>query len=123
MDISTREVREERWEQLLLACSESGQTKRTFCQQHGINEKTFYYRQRVIRLKLAAKRTEGNDAQRLFAVEETPTRFAELVLPKSAVGQAYDTVQLRVSGVEIALREDVSEAFLAKLLRAARHAG
>ena len=99
------------------------QTKRTFCQQHSINEKSFYYRQRMIRLKLAAERTERNAAQIISADEETPARFAELVLPKSAVGQVYDTVQVCVSGVEIALREDVSEAFLAKLLRAARHAG
>jgi putative transposase len=123
MDKSAREIREDQWAQLILTCNQSGLTKRAFCQQHGISEKTFYYRQRMIRLKLATERTEQKAILALPAEVGKQPRFAELSPSVPAECERDFSVCIRVSGIEVALSESVSEAFLTKLLRAASHAG
>ena len=123
MDASTREVREEQWAQLILECNQSGLSRREFCQRKNINEKTFYYRQRTIRLKLTAQRAECRSAISLAAGENTPMRFAELALPSQTKYENEGLVSVQVNGLAITLPENVSESFLVKLLRAACHAG
>ena len=123
MDNSTRGIREDQWAQLILTCNQSGLSKRAFCQQYGISEKTFYYRQRMIRLKLATERTEQKAPLALPAEVGKQLQFAQLCPPAPAECEGDLSVRIRVSGIEVALSEGVSEAFLTKLLRAANHAG
>jgi hypothetical protein len=123
MDASTREIREAQWAQLILECNQSGETKRAFCERQGISEKTFYYRQRTIRLKLAAEGAGHKIAQVLPAEGAMATRFAEVSLHGRGAYQTERPVRILVSGLELSMEENVSEAFLVKLLRAARHAG
>ena len=41
------------WAMLIQECSASGLTKREFCQQRGISEKSFYYWLRKLRTRMA----------------------------------------------------------------------
>lgn len=123
MDKSTREIREDQWAHLILTCNQSGLSKRAFCQENGISEKTFYYRQRMIRLKLATERMEQKATLALPAEVGRQPQFAELSPSVSTECQRDLSVCIRVNEIEVALSEGVSEAFLAKLLRAASHAG
>ena len=49
MDQSTHEIRVREWSQIIQDCNASGLTKKEWCLQYHINEKSFYYWQRVIR--------------------------------------------------------------------------
>lgn len=47
------EYREQAWAMLIQECNSSGLTKREFCQQRGISEKSFYYWLRKLRSQMA----------------------------------------------------------------------
>ena len=46
--------RARKWLEILRQCAESGMTKRVYCLEQGINEKTFYYWQRRLRDSLSS---------------------------------------------------------------------
>lgn len=87
------EYRAQTWAMLIQECHSSGLTKRAFCQQRGISEKSFYYWLR----KLRSQMVEVTGPQ-LVQLESVPTqntmlqiqyRGAELKLP---AGVDMDTV-------------------------------
>ena len=47
------EFRAQTWAMLIQECNDSGLTKREFCQQRGISEKSFYYWLRKLRSQMA----------------------------------------------------------------------
>jgi len=47
------EYRAQTWAMLIQECNNSGLTKREFCQQRGISEKSFYYWLRKLRSQMA----------------------------------------------------------------------
>ena len=47
------EYRAQTWAMLIQECNNSGLTKRKFCQQRGISEKSFYYWLRKLRSQMA----------------------------------------------------------------------
>ena len=47
------EYRAQTWAMLIQECNSSGLTKREFCQQRGISEKSFYYWLRKLRSQMA----------------------------------------------------------------------
>ena len=47
------EYRAQAWAMLIQECNKSGLTKREFCQQRGISEKSFYYWLRKLRSHMA----------------------------------------------------------------------
>ncbi len=49
MEQSTHEIRVKEWLKIIQDCYTSGLTKKEWCMQNHINEKSFYYWQRVIR--------------------------------------------------------------------------
>ena len=81
------EYRAQTWAMLIQECNNSGLTKRDFCQQRGISEKSFYYWLRKLRSQMA-------EASRPQLVQLDPSvvsndmlqiqyRSAELKLPSS----------------------------------------
>ena len=44
MDKITSDVRRQQWLDIIQACNASGLTKKAWCEQNGINIKSFYYR-------------------------------------------------------------------------------
>ena len=64
--------RAQEWAMLIQECSASGLTKREFCQQRGISEKSFYYWLRKLRTQLVSA-TED--------ILQIQYRGAELKLP------------------------------------------
>lgn len=49
MDKITSDVRHKQWLDIIHACNASGLTRKAWCEQNGINIKTFYYWQRQLR--------------------------------------------------------------------------
>ena len=83
---------------LIQECNASGLTKREFCQQRGISEKSFYYWLRKLRMQIAESATP-----RLVQLEPVPAM--------------EDTLQIQYRGAELKLPAGVDMDAVAALLR------
>lgn len=79
-------------------CNASGLTKREFCQQRGISEKSFYYWLRKLRTQMV-----GSVAPQLVQLEPVPA--------------AEDILQIQYRGAELKLPSGVDMDAVAALLR------
>lgn len=121
MDKITHEVRQARWEALILECNNSGMSKKAWLEKNHVNEKQFYYWQRRIRAANANAEKAGVPAPpcRVPAVD-----FAEVVLPptiQQADGSKPDAV-LRMGNMTLEISNTLSPALLAALLQVMAHA-
>ena len=97
--LDVRDVyRAETWATLIQECNNSGLTKREFCLQRGISEKSYYYWLRKLRNQ-AAKSTESH----LIKLDPTPSE--------------EDILHIRYHGAELRLPSDVNMDVVAELLR------
>lgn len=90
--------RAQEWATLIQECSASGLTKREFCQQRGISEKSFYYWRRKLRMQIAESATP-----QLVHLEPVPAM--------------EDTLQIQYRGAELKLPAGVDMDKVAALLR------
>ena len=92
------EYRAQTWAMLIQECNSSGLTKREFCQQRGISEKSFYYWLRKLRSQMAA--TVGPQLVQL-----------------DPVSAPEDMLQIQYRGAELKLPAGVDIDAVATLLR------
>ena len=92
------EYRAQAWAMLIQECSNSGLTKREFCQQRGISEKSFYYWLRKLRSHMA----EAAGPQ-LVQLEPVPA--------------PNDMLQIQYRGAELKLPAGVDIDAVSALLR------
>lgn len=90
--------RAQEWAMLIQECNASGLTKREFCQQHGISEKSFYYWLRKLRAQMVYAA-----APQLVPLEPAPT--------------AEEVLEIRYHGAELKLPTGVDMDAVAALLR------
>ncbi len=127
MDVATAEIRYQRWVQVIQDWSNSGLSKRDYCQQHEIDEKQFYYYQRRIRAVLAARTErpvlpEGSSG--LAANSEGRQRNRPQIVKLRFSGMAQvnsPTISFSVNGMNFSVPENIPSPFLAKLLEAVSH--
>ena len=117
MDIKTTEIRYQQWTEIIRAWSSSGITKRAYCQANGISEKQFYYYQHRIRSILADQ--VENHLLPISDKAEAP-QIVRLSLPGAASAQSA-MISFSINGKCLSVPENISEAFLSKLLKAASH--
>ena len=86
------------WAMLIQECNASGLSKREFCQQRGISEKSFYYWLRKLRTQMV-----GSVAPQLVQLEPVPTMD--------------NTLQIQYRGAELKLPAGVDIDAVAALLR------
>ena len=91
------EYRAQTWAMLIQECNNSGLTKREFCQQRGISEKSFYYWLRKLRSQMA----EAAGPQ-LVQLDSAPV--------------AEDMLQIQYRGAELKLPAGVDIDAVAVLL-------
>ena len=92
------EYRAQTWAMLIQECNNSGLTKREFCQQRGISEKSFYYWLRKLRSHMA----EAAGPQ-LVQLEPAPVQ--------------NDMLQIQYRGAELKLPAGVDIDAVTTLLR------
>ena len=92
------EYRAQSWAMLIQECNSSGLTKREFCQQRGISEKSFYYWLRKLRSQMA---------------EATGPQLVPLDPPVVS----NDMLQIQYRGAELKLPSGVDIEAVAVLLR------
>ena len=90
--------RAQEWAMLIQECNASGLTKREFCQQRGISEKSFYYWLRKLRTQMVE-----SVAPQLVQLKPVPTM--------------EDTLQIQYRGAELKLPAGVDIDAVAALLR------
>ena len=112
MDSHTSVIRYQNWIDLFREWADSGMTKRDFCREKNIREKTFYYYQRQVRI--IAAESAGLPAT-------TKANHPEIV--KLQIGKPGQStmIHLQLNGTDISVPENVPTAFLGKLLEAAAH--
>ena len=111
-----------RWAEMVQACRNSGQSVRTWCEDNGINIKTYYYRLRKLRLiALGSKeRSEGI----LPVKTETYPAFAELTLcesrlPETASEEACAlAVTIKAGVMTIYIHNEAGAAVITNVIRA-----
>ena len=90
--------RAQEWAMLIQECNASGLTKREFCQQRGISEKSFYYWLRKLRAQMSESMTPR-------------------LVPLDSVPAAEDFLQIQFRGAELKLPAGVDMDAVAALLR------
>ena len=89
--------RAQEWAMLIQECNASGLTKREFCQQRGISEKSFYYWLRKLRTQMVESATP-----QLVQLEPVPA--------------AEEILQIQYRGAELKLPAGVDMNAVAALL-------
>lgn len=92
------EYRAQTWAMLIQECNNSGLTKREFCQQRGISEKSFYYWLRKLRSQMAK------------ATGPQLVQLNSMVVPD-------DMLQIQYRGAELKLPAGVGMDAVAAILR------
>ena len=92
------EYRAETWAMLIQECNSSGLTKREFCQQRGISEKSYYYWLRKLRNQIA-------------------TSSAPQLVRLDSGSLTDDVLQIQYRGAELKLPSNVDMDAVAVLLR------
>ena len=85
MEQSTHVIRVKEWSKIIQDCCTSGLTPKEWCVQNHINEKSFYYWQRVIRKETLAKcPLPSSDLQTTFVELPSPKFSAEAPMNETA---------------------------------------
>ncbi|MDD2302916.1 MAG: hypothetical protein PHG30_10170 [Eubacteriales bacterium] len=91
------------WAEMVRACKNSGMTVRAWCHEQGLNEKTYYYRQKQICNALPERMN-------------TPVQFAEVDSPTTGAANGSG-VQIRIGAAEIHVDSHADLALLRDVLR------
>ncbi len=119
------------WKERIIDCRNSGQPVQAWCEQNGINPKTYYRWERLLMaeaVRIAAERpNSGSGALPGSAVCGLHAQAPQAQVPCIVKLDCAKTTERRecafkLNGLEIIVSEDVSPAFLGKLLEAAAHA-
>ena len=127
MDVTTAEIRYQRWVQVIQDWSNSGLSKRDYCQQNAIDEKQFYYYQHRIRAIIAAQTErralpEGSTGMAVNSIGQQSNcpQIVKLRFPGMAEA-SVSMISFNVNGMNFSVPENIPASFLAKLLEAASH--
>lgn len=117
MDHITHQMRREQWTQIINACLSSGLSKKQWMAQNGIDEKRFYYWQRVLR----------KEAYPLATTSEVGSDMVEIipcVSPVATTPQREETSPLiiRCGNLSLEVSDGTSMATLRAVLEVLRHA-
>ena len=78
MDKSTHQIRCEQWSRIINSCLASGLSKKSWCRDNGISEKSFYYWQRILRNEAYIERKQLPTQTSIPRDPEPPVAFVEL---------------------------------------------
>jgi len=110
-----QDVRLANWAGILRARRDSGLSVRCYCQEQGINEKTYYYWQK--RLREATCERLGLQEQPLSSAtqNETPI-FAALPMQ----GNKNGSIVIRLNGAEVEIQGEANTAAMETVLKVLR---
>ena len=119
MDKINHKVRCEQWTSIIKECPASGMPKTTWCREHGISDKSFFYWQRILREEAYLTTLENTLTP---AVKENPapttTDFIEIKMTdqaSSSTSPFKPDVVIRRGAVSIEISNTATEELLNKV--------
>lgn len=106
MDYSIKESTRSKWEPIIKECLESDLPNQVWLKEHNVSEAQFY------KYKKLLFPTESKSA------ETSSINFEEVPLPKAV---PHQKATLKVNHISIEVDEEISDSFLAKLMKVASH--
>lgn len=130
MDQCTHEVRASYWEGIIRSCSQRpvGQTAKSWMDENGISEQSYYYWQRKFRTQ-TYERLRGSKPSFPAVPEKTDISFAEMPYPQPQQAEIkMDTdgkapvAVLRCQSIRIEITNEISDTVLSRILQELSHA-
>lgn len=100
------------WAEMIRACKNSGLTVKAWCMEHGVNDKTYYYRQKQVCNTLPAKLNPPVQ----FAQMSSPVQFAEVDQSKTSMVTEGE-IRIHIGVAEIRVDSHADLALLQNVLR------
>ena len=127
MDQRASEMRLAQWEQIVLEGNKASGTKREWCRQNGINEKSFFYWQRRIRLKALDTRNTNSAIVPVPAADSSNPTFVELPFPGETDNKKSDTnvlpeLMIQVNDCRVFVTASTQESTLQTVMKVIRNA-
>lgn len=119
MDNITHEMRLQQWQEIISNCNASGMSKKAWCEQNGIGQKTFYYWQRRVRQEVYHQMNPLPSATKQPPVPV----FAEIqsVAENTSMNRESPAV-IRKGDIAIEISDNVSAGLLSRLMEALTYA-
>lgn len=121
MERVTHAVRRQRWTAIIKECNESGMKKKEWLQEHNINPKSFYKWQKQLRMELGTEMILARCSKKNEAVCSLP-EFGLVSLPEQTSAVKNDSAVIRKGNMEIKVTEEISDAFLFRIIKAVSNA-
>lgn len=120
MDVQkmTQEFRLKQWADTVKECRSSGKTIKSWCEEQGINLKSYYYWQRKVRLAAGEKLAMIPNIEHGIATAETKPVFAEIKL--SQCETALPAVTLRLNNAILEIHNGTERSTIENTLQALR---
>ena len=103
MDVQklTHEVRLQQWSRIVEECRNSGSSIKSWCEENGINSKTYYYWQKKV-CQATCRELAMSQQQKMETVPANPPPvFAELSMPRTNCGNVALTIHHHNTEVHI----------------------
>ncbi len=103
MDVQklTHEVRLQQWSAIVNECRSSGSSIKSWCEENGINIKTYYYWQKKVCQATCRELSMGQQQNLETVPTSTPSVFAELSTPRNKLGHVAITIHHHNTEVHI----------------------
>ena len=114
----TQEIRIKQWINIIRECRNSGMTNKSWCEEQGVNLKSYYYWQRKVRKMAGEKYAIVQSSKNRIAYEDSKPVFTEMKLPK------YETtkpaVTLRIDSAVLEIQNEAELTTIENTLQALR---
>ena len=128
MDQRASEIRLAQWEQIVLEGNQASVSKREWCRQNGINEKSFFYWQRKIRLKALDVKSTSSAIIPVPAADNSKPAFVELPFlgeqpdDKNPETNVLPELMIQVNGCKVFVTASIQESTLQTVMKVIRNA-
>lgn len=124
MDQKAYEIRRSRWERIILEGNRAPVSKKEWCRQNGINEKSFYYWQKKIRMAAIenANSVQAIAPSNTSSFVEIPFRENSYSSEDSSLHVSSPELMLQVNDCRIFITGSIQENTLRTVMKVVRNA-
>ncbi len=124
MDQKAYEIRRSRWERIILEGNRASVSKKEWCRQNGINEKSFYYWQKKIRMAAIenANSVQAIAPSNTSSFVEIPFRENSYSSEDSSLHVSSPELMLQVNDCRIFITGSIQENTLRTVMKVVRNA-
>ena len=114
----TQEIRIKQWINIIRECHNSGMTNKSWCEEQGVNLKSYYYWQRKVRKMAGEKYAIVQSSKNRIEYEDSKPVFTEMKLPKHETTKP--AVTLRIDSAVLEIQNEAELTTIENTLQALR---